>query len=173
MPTAQRCFGSRLIAGTAIVLSSLVGGDCLACSPDLRIMNSVGESLKSSNVVALAYLESLESVPIPDGEYKGGTRENAKFLVLEAWKGRLVPGAHIETVTTIWNANCGISAVNSPRWIVDKNGRAAPVSRVWLLYLGGKEPFQLTIGRRSSPLNIQGAEDLPELYRLTRIESDQ
>jgi len=169
----ERRIGWWMIAIAAIGLSSIVGGAAVACSPNLRIMNSVAESLKSSNVVALAYLESIDSRPISDGEYKGGTRENARFLVLETWKGRFAPGTHIETATTIWNGNCGISAVNNPRWIVDKNQQAVPVSRVWLLYLDGKEPFKLTMGLRTSPLNIQGADDLPELYRLTRVERGQ
>lgn len=146
-------------------LSSLLFGAAFACSPDLSVMNSVSRSYDAANVVALAYLESSNKRLITNGDYKGATVEAARFLVLEVWKGPFVSGAYIETTTTIWNGNCGISAQNDPAWIESVDGPLA-ISRTWLLYLDGDVPYGLRIGR-SKPIDVGGAQDLPELYKLT------
>lgn len=60
----------------------------------------------------------------------------------------------LKTRTEYWGGNCTLSIL-SPMEVMDKDGKEVPnaFSDVWILFLSGKEPFELLSGKPSQPIN--------------------
>jgi hypothetical protein len=105
--------------------------------------------------------------------------ERASFVVIETIKGSKRIGDKIETRSEIGPGPCGISARNNPMWLEQAQSQSSdlsqpfPVSDTWLIFGHDKEPYELSLCSRSSPLNVRGSEDLEFLRKLLERPSQR
>lgn len=104
------------------------------------------------------------------GGCAGLSDRNAVFVVIEVLKGDVAPGQRIRIRSFVGPGDRGRSARNDPPWIeeIEASGESSKplaVSREWLIYGYGTEPYERSHCDRSSPLNVLGASDLAHLRR--------
>ena len=109
----------------------------------------------------------------PDRERRKVVAESALFKVLEVFKGPLRAGQTIRVDQILSAGTCGQSSTNDPPWLfTQKNPKSAPealkISKKWLIYAYGNEPYELSRCTRSAPLNVGGAEDVKLLRDIAR-----
>jgi hypothetical protein len=109
----------------------------------------------------------------PDRDRRKVVAETAHFEVLEVFKGPLRIGQTIRVEQILSAGTCGQSSTNDPPWLfAQKNPGSAPeplkISRKWLIYAYGNEPFELSRCTRSAPLNVGGGDDVKVLRALLK-----
>ena len=109
----------------------------------------------------------------PDREHRKLAVETAHFQVVEVFKGPLTVGQIVLINQVLSAGTCGQSSTNDPPWMYaqPKPGvEPAPVkiSKKWLIYAYGGEPFELSRCTRSAPLNAGGDEDVKVLRALAK-----
>jgi hypothetical protein len=153
---------NRLLATVLLVIASRTAA---GCSYDLRLYNTVEKRFVASRIVALAEVVSSAREKFSyDMEYEG-IREVVVFRVLEVWKGPIKAGMKLVTSSDI--DGCGLNVRNSPPILESPDG-PVDIGNVWLLYLRGDSPYELTQQLGSFPL-IGAASELPEIYRLAEV----
>jgi hypothetical protein len=126
----------------------------------------VAKALQSASSVFLAVVKSVSHTAISGDSSGRYVTEVATFEVLEGWKGKR-PGETVVMRSNIGPGPCGISAVNDPLWL-EEAGTPVKFSGVWLIYAYGSEPYELSMSTRSVPIDVGGARDLVDLYRLAK-----
>lgn len=131
----------------------------------------VGQSLADADAVFVARLT--RSSVGPDRERRKVVAESAHFEVLEVFKGPLRVGQSVRIDQILSAGTCGQSSTNDPPWLfAQKNPKSAPealkISRKWLVFAYGNEPFELSRCTRSAPLNVGGAEDVKLLRAMAK-----
>lgn len=131
----------------------------------------VEQSLADAAAVFVAKLR--RSSVGPDRERRKVVAESAQFEVLEVFKGSFRVGQTVSVNQVVSAGSCGQSSTNDPPWLyAQKKPGAAPqpvkISRKWLVYAYGNEPFELSRCTRSAPLDVGGAEDVKILRALVK-----
>jgi hypothetical protein len=152
--------GLAAIAPAANACSCLM----LTGTPD----EQVHQSLDEADVVFLARL--LRSALKPDRQDRRLVVEDAQFEILEVFKGELRAGQIIRVRQILNAGTCGQSSTNHPPWMYaqDKAGgvpEPVKLSKEWLVYANGAEPFELSRCTRSTPMNTGLGEDDVKLLR--------
>jgi hypothetical protein len=98
--------------------------------------------------------------------------EDAQFEVIEVFKGALEVGQVIRVYQVLNAGSCAQSSTNDPPWMYAASkpgGVQLPVkfSKDWLIYSNGA-PFELSRCSRSSPMNVEGGQDVKILRGLKR-----
>lgn len=164
----------RWITLTAVLTVGLSAGRAEACScvqlPGIPA-EQVERSLADAQAVFVARLT--RSSLGPDRDKRKLVVETAHFEVLEVFKGALRVGQTIIVNQVVSAGSCGQSSVNDPPWMLaQKKAGAAPepvkVSKEWLIYGYGGEPFELSRCTRSAPLNAGGEDDVKALRALAK-----
>jgi len=122
--------------------------------------------------VYMARLTSLRSTP-QKSDYEGvapGAIENATFEVLLVVKGPRLANQMIKIQTDWWPGNCRLSILRPPIEVIDSKVNAVPnpYSDVWILFLSGKEPFELLSTLPSRPINLFNESDLRFLLHVSQ-----
>ena len=123
----------------------------------------VGQSFADATTVFVAKLT--RSSVGPDREHRKVVAETAHFEVLEVFKGPLRKGQVVVVNQVVSAGSCGQSSTNDPPWLFAQERPGVPpepvkISRKWLIYAYGNEPFELSRCTRSAPLEVGGAEDV-------------
>ena len=131
----------------------------------------VEQSLAGAGSVFVAKLT--RSSVGPDREHRKVVAETAHFEVLEVFKGPLRVGQMIRVEQVISAGSCGQSSANDPPWLFQqKNPDSVPeplkISKKWLIYAYGNEPFELSRCTRSAPLSAGGGDDVKILRALRK-----
>lgn len=137
----------------SFVTASLIAPPTLACTPVTRGANLEREVLLAYREAAAVVLAEVidartEKAYPPFGD---GATHHARLKVMVKWKGRHEPGSEFETIAGTGAAMC--NAVLAP-------------GEVHLLYLGNREPYELT-SIRHLPLEeaSQDIQILGDRYR--------
>lgn len=159
----------RLLFLSLLVLSPLTITRAEACSC-VSLKGTQAEQVEQSVADASAvFVARLTRSSVgPHGEHRKVVAESAYFEVLEVFKGPLRKGQSIRVEQILSAGTCGQSSTNDPPWLfAQKNPTTPPeplkISRKWLIYAYGNEPFELSRCTRSAPLNFGGAEDVKVL----------
>ena len=131
----------------------------------------VGQTLADAGAVFVGRLT--RSSLGPDRERRKVVAETAQFEVIEVFKGSLRVGQVVSVNQVVSAGFCGQSSTNDPPWLfAQKKAGAAPqpvkISRKWLIYAYGNEPFELSRCTRSAPLNVGGTDDVKTLRALMK-----
>jgi hypothetical protein len=131
----------------------------------------VGQSLADARAVFVARLT--RSSVGPDRERRKVVAESAQFDVLEVFKGPLTVGQTITVNQIISAGSCGQSSTNDPPWMFEqKQPGTVPepvkISKKWLIYAYGSEPYELSRCTRSAPLNVGGEDDVKVLRAIAK-----
>lgn len=159
-------------AGLSFFLFASPGAD--ACSCVLlkgTHAEQVEQSLADAKSVFVARLT--RSSVGPDREHRKVVAESAHLEVLEVFKGALRVGQTVFVNQVVSAGYCGQSSVNDPPWLfAQKKPDSAPepvnISKKWLVYAYGEEPFELSRCTRSAPLNAGGDEDVKLLRAMAK-----
>ncbi len=132
----------------------------------------VGQSLADADAVFVAQIDAVVGGSGPQ-ERRKVVAESAHFEVLEVFKGPLRVGQSVRIDQILSAGTCGQSSTNDPPWLfAQKNPKSAPeplkISRKWLVFAYGNEPFELSRCTRSAPLNVGGAEDVKLLRAMAK-----
>lgn len=153
------------IVGLASTLLATFGrAEACSCSLDLADEDiQIKHELEEARVVFVAELLSLKQAPAP--EAKKYLTEDAEFVVSEVLKGRVVVGQKVRIRSRLGPGPCGRSAQDDPPWLeqIETPGgptNPAAISRKWLIYGHGSEPYELSLCDRSMPLSHRGSSDL-------------
>lgn len=156
-----------------LVLVAALPARADACSCALQKgthQEQVAQSLDQAHDVFVARL--VHSALKPNRQQRN-VYEDALFEVLEVFKGSLRPGQTIRVYQAVSAGSCGRSSTNDPVWLLEipKPGQdevAVEVSREWLIYANGAEPYTLSDCTRSAPMNAGGQADVKVLRRLIK-----
>lgn len=123
----------------------------------------IKRELDEARVVFVAKLLSVKQTPVPDAPKY--LTEDAEFVVAEVLKGAIVAGQKVRIRSSLGPGQCGRSARNDPPWLeqIEKSGgpvQPAGISKEWLIYGHGSEPYELSLCDRSMPLSHRGSSDL-------------
>jgi hypothetical protein len=159
------------VVGLASIMLAMVGrAEACSCS-----LNSAAEEvqieheLEQARVVFVAELVRVKQTPEDDApEY---LTEEAEFVVLEVLKGGVVLGQKIRVKSRLGPGPCGRTARNDPPWLEEVQTSGAPImpaaiSKEWLVYGHGSEPYELSLCDRSMPLSHRGSSELLYLRAL-------
>jgi hypothetical protein len=132
----------------------------------------VQRAVNTSDRVFVARLRY--STLTPDTKYPTMITEDAEFEVIEVFKGDLKTGALILVHQIVSGGSCGQSSTNDPPWMeemLDTEGgqvtaEPAKLSREWLIYSNGPEPYELHSCTRTTPLSADGEKDVEILRKL-------
>ena len=156
----------------AILFSFLIiSTNSFACSKPPP--ENVEKSLKESKAVFLAVAKSIKVVPRHNEKFMW-VDEEVVFEVIESWKGKQKVGDILNFDTTVWAGGCGLSAgaynFNFEDTTPDglKKANESKHSNVWLIYSFEENPHSLDGASRTTPIENGGAQDMRELYRLTK-----
>jgi hypothetical protein len=102
--------------------------------------------------------------------------EDAQFEVLEIFKGGLNKGQIVRVYQVVSGGSCGRSSTNDPPWVYSMNAPGeeelpAKVSKEWLIFAYGPEPYELSQCSRSNPMNLDGGKDAKLLRKLAKKAS--
>lgn len=162
-----------VIALIVTMLSPWMAGPALACSCVLITgtpTEQVQQSFDDADAVFVARLK--RSALKPDHHNRREVVEDAQFEVIEVFKGALRVGQIIRVYQVLSASSCGQSSTNDPTWMYAASKPGAeqlPVkfSKDWLIYSNGA-PFELSRCTRSSPINVEGRQDVKILRALKR-----
>jgi len=110
----------------------------------------------------MARLVTLTRTPLPgDPTMEFTALEDATFDVLLTLKGPAPHQGQVRTHTEYSGGNCTRSIIN-PIEVVDDDGSEVlnPFSDIWILFVGGKEPYELSNLGDSLPINLFNPSDL-------------
>ena len=133
----------------------------------------VREALRDADAVIVARLRY--STLTTDTTYPSVIIEDAEFEILEVFKGELKPGQLILVHQIVSGGSCALSSSNDPPWLTDiekGEGDKDPVevpmtlSKEWLIYAYGSDPYELGRCTRTMPLNVEGDKDAGVLRNL-------
>jgi hypothetical protein len=163
---------ARALAGMLLAILLAARADACSCllpsgTPD----ELVSQALQESDDVFVARLK--RSALKPDPRNRRQVVEDANFEVVEVFKGSLQPGQVIRVYQVLNAGTCGQSSTNDPPWLYaagKPGGEQKPrkISKDWLVYSNGAAPFALNRCTRSSPLNVEGEQDVKVLRGLVR-----
>jgi hypothetical protein len=158
-----------------LALLPISRGEACSC---MQLSGSVAEQVAQSQdraqTVFVARL--LRSTLGPDRQHRNLVVENAQFKVMQVFKGALREGQIIDVRQVVSAGSCGQSSTNNPPWMLAQEKPGEPpkpvkVSREWLIYAYGPEPYELSRCSRSAPLNAGGGEDVKLLRALAKRET--
>lgn len=144
-------------------------GRAEACSCELDSaaeQAQIKRELEEARVVFVGQLLSFKQTSVPDApKYM---TEDAEFVISEVLKGDVVAGQKVRIRSELGPGLCGRSARNDPPWLeqIEQPGepsRPMTVSKEWLIYGHGSEPYELSLCDRSMPLSHRGSSDLQHL----------
>ena len=130
-----------------LITGILVAPSALACSipPDSgSVQSQVLRAYKSASVVVLARVieaKFQDALSAPFGE---SPTHRAKLEVMESWKGSHQPGSFLEAITPPTTEACAV--------VLTSDG-------TFLLYLRGKQPYDVSSSRRSSRIG-EASQDI-------------
>jgi hypothetical protein len=161
------------LAGVLLALA-VVAPQAMACScVSLKGTQAeqVERSLADARAVFVARLT--RSSVGPDREHRKVVVESAQFEVLEVFKGPVAVGQTIYVNQVVSAGSCGQSSANDPPWIfaqkkADNVPEPVKISKKWLIYAYGDEPFELSRCTRSAPLNVGGDQDVKLLRAIAK-----
>jgi len=165
--------GFAVLGGFAVVLLTT---SALACS--FSPPPPPTQALAEASAVFIGRVVSVRHEPYRDDTgkiYPRFTIEYATMRVIKTWKGATV-GEIVRFRTEIGPGPCGVSSVNSPTWVIEKNPHtgkesSAKFSREWLVYTNGNQPYELSMSSRSLPLNHVSHSELLQLDKTTKPRS--
>jgi hypothetical protein len=159
------------LVGMALALTVMSGhADACSCALDSSAEEvQINHAFDDTRVIVVASLVSAKQTSVPDAP--NYLTEDAEFVVSEVLKGDVVPGQKIRIRSHLGSGSCGRSAQNNPVWLEEIKAPGEPtkpasISKKWLIYGHGSEPYELSLCDRSSPLNVRGASDLKYLRTL-------
>jgi hypothetical protein len=163
-------------AAYLLLLALVFVSDAQACSCALQKgtrEQTVRQSREQEGQVFIARLRF--STLAPDVRYPTMITEDAEFEVLEVFKGSLRPRQLILVHQTVSSGSCGQSSTNDPLWMEnlvkpatgDEPAVLEPlvISKEWLIYAHGPEPYELSLCTRTAPLNADGERDVHVLRK--------
>lgn len=152
----------RIPMALFVLFAALAANDAEACS---CIKGSQSDAFRGASAVFIARLAAIDQTRIWRAQ-GAGKHEVATLEVLEAWKGKWLPGDSVRVEGDVFNASgmCDASIVNDPPWSVDPQGKPLKFSGLWLMYVSGDEPFQHSLCSWSKPLEL-GIGELAWLYQ--------
>jgi hypothetical protein len=133
----------------ALLIVLLANGPAMA---DRCLMPTVRQSFAASEVVAAAEVREISITP--SAKDPGKYRQTILWRVHESWKGPHLNGRDFTTRTTINCPTCSAYKLKERQLMV--------------LYLGGKEPYQLSWCSHSNRLEYS-LKDVPLLYKLSGV----
>lgn len=160
----------HLIGLASILLAMFERAGACSCSLDTVAEGvQIKQELEEARVVFVAELVSVEQTPVPDAPKY--LTEEAEFVVSEVLKGAIVAGQKVRIRSRLGPGPCGRSARNDPPWLeqIETSGgpsKPAAISKQWLIYGHGSEPYELSLCDRSMPLSHRGSSDLLYLRAL-------
>ena len=142
-----------------------------ACSCAPKRESSLGviqQALRDADVVFVVKLREVKHVDRTEGVNVIGVKwesvtEDARFVVLEMFKGDYLVGQPVLFRGVISAGSCSVAARNDPMWMEEivqpgEAGIPATFSDTWLVFAGGEEPLALDMCTRSQPLNFADAQ---------------
>ncbi len=133
-------------------------------------VEQIEQSLNEADTVFVARLK--RSSLKPDRRERRSVAEDAWFEVVEVFKGPLRVGQAVHVYQLLGASACAQSSTNDPPWLyrAEKGGDVEPikVSKEWLVYSRGSEPFELSRCTRSAPMSAGGGEDVKVLRHLLK-----
>lgn len=159
----------QLLIAISILLSvSGRAGACSCRSDSSAEAVQIKREFDNARVVVVAKLVSVKQTSAADAPRY--LTEDAEFVVLEVLKGDVVNGQKLRIRSHLGPGPCGRSAQNDPVWLEEVEALGEPpkpasVSKEWLIYGLGTEPYELSLCDRSMPLSHGGASDLQHLRR--------
>lgn len=150
---------------TALCLA-VTAGQSWGCSRTLPAP-TLRQHFAETERVYMARLVSFKSTPLeapPPAEMTGAI-EDASFEVFFVLKGLKPDKALVRIHTEYWGGNCTLS-IRSPMEVIDGDGKIAqnPFADVWILFVGGEEPYELTRVKPSRPINMFTETELRLLF---------
>lgn len=160
----------HLVGLASILLATFGRAEACSCSLDSGAEEiQIKHEFEEARVVFVAELLAVKLTPVADvPKY---LTEDAEFLVSEVLKGGIVAGQKVRIRSSLGPGPCGRSAQNDPPWLeqIETSGRLskpAAISKEWLIYGHGSEPYELSLCDRSMPLSHRGSSDLLYLRAL-------
>lgn len=157
----------RLVGAASILLAIFGRAEACSCRRDSADEQAqIKRALEEARAVFVAQLTSVKQTPVPDAPRY--VIEDAEFVVLEVLKGNVVAGQKVRIRSELGPGPCGRSARNDPSWLdqIEQPGESsqpATISKGWLIYGHGSEPYELSRCDRSMPLSHRGSLDLQYL----------
>jgi hypothetical protein len=147
-----------------LVGSLLLSESVLACTtiPGL----SVKDHLEEATHVLLAEIVGGSRTAQSDNPEDPPAVETVRFKVLVSWKGGLRPGSTLTTITSLGLGSCGLTTDSTHRVLVRAPPSNLETGAIWVLFLGGGSPLELSHGSGSARVGEGGENSLGELYRL-------
>lgn len=159
------------LVGLAFILISTFGrAEACSCRLDSAAEEvQIKHELEEARAVFVAELLSVKQTPVSDAPKY--LTEDAEFVVSEVLKGDVVVGQKVRIRSILGAGSCGRSTRNDPPWLeqietVSEPGKPAVISKEWLVYGHGSEPYELSLCDRSMPLGHRGSSDLLYLRTL-------
>ena len=122
------------------------------------------QQYKDTERVYMARLVSLKSTPLRAQlpAVGDGAIEEATFEVFFVLKGPKPKDGEIKTRTEWWPGNCALSIRRPPMEVIGKDGEVVQnaYADVWILFLTGKQPFELRDTVASRPINLFNEAEL-------------
>lgn len=170
--TANAMKTSLWLVSAALILVMMSGRvDACSCRGDSEAEEAkIGNEFNDASVVVVATLVRVKQTPVPDAPKY--LTEDAEFVVSEVLKGDVATGQKIRIRSHLGPGPCGRSAQNNPVWLEESKAsaeipRPASISKEWLIYGHGFEPYELSLCERSMPLSHRGSSDLQYLRKLS------
>jgi hypothetical protein len=154
----------------AVFWLTIAAPACWSCSISLP-EPTLREHFIETELIYMARLVSFKSSTMKS-EWPGvppGSLEEATFDVLMTLKGAAPKQRTIKIRTEYWGGNCTLS-IRRPADIIGKDGKRVrdAFADVWILFLSGKEPFQLLSTKPSRPINLYREVELRFLLHETQ-----
>jgi len=159
MRAKLQIFVSALILGATIARSEACSCQLNAEAEDAQIQRE----FKEARLVVVARLLSARQTAMPDAP--GHLIEDAEFVISEVLKGDVAVGHTVRIRSHLGPGPCGRSAQNNPMWLEEPDSERVEISREWLIYGHGSEPYELSLCDRSMPLSHRGSADLQQLRK--------
>ena len=147
----------------AVLVDALPAHACSTPPPP-----SVRQAFAQSSAVYLAQV----ALVTQDKTVPEAITEKVVFRVLVVLKGAKSRGDTllVETIgLSDAGGTCARSVLNNPTWLVTDNPTShetTPVklSDTWVLYLSGREPYEVGLSERSNPINVVDPAELRFLF---------
>ncbi len=160
-------WGVRFMVRRPLILcifTALLSGRALACTTISGL--SVKDHFKESSHVVLAEVVGGSRTAQSDHADDPPAVETVQFKVLVSWKGDLKLGSMLTTKTSLGLGSCGLTVDSTLRVLVKTPPTELKTGEVWVLFLGGGAPIELSYGSGSARVGDGGESILGALYRL-------
>lgn len=153
------------ILGVALILIGAIGrSEACSCRPDAGAEDvQIQREFEEARVVVVARLLSTKQTAMPDAP--GHLVEDAEFVVSEVLKGDVVADDKVRIKSHLGPGPCGRSTQNNPKWLEEPDSGPVAISKEWLIYGHGSEPYELSLCDRSMPMSHRGLSDLQQLRK--------